>query len=143
MPSSGAARANRVIDEWNFISSIEPKISRAVLPSPSSVSRAHSLSLGPRIGGEIGFRLVQRGDREADRHRALSGARDLGKDEPHPVALLPPDLELPTNLVVDKRLCVHEAFEVERVRYMRLLSYFPQRSAQFPLHAAFGSTRPL
>src|SRR5580698_537892 len=71
--------------------------------------------------GEIGFRLVQRGDREPDRHGALSEAGDLGKDEPHPVALLPPDLQLLTNFVVERRLRVDEAFEIERVRHIRLL----------------------
>ena len=110
------------MDERNFISSIPPKMARAVLPSTSSVSCAHSLSLAPldRMG-EIGFGLVQRGDREPDRDGALSEARDLGKDEPHPVAFLPPDLQLLANLVVDRPLRVDEAIEIERIPYPRLL----------------------
>src|SRR5580692_6443727 len=70
---------------------------------------------------EISLRLVQRGDRETDRHGALSEARDLGKDKPHPVAFFPPNLQLPTNALVDRRLCVHEPLEIKRVRYLRLL----------------------
>jgi hypothetical protein len=71
--------------------------------------------------GEIGLRLVQRSDRETDRHGAVSETRDLGKDEPHPVALLAPSLHLTTHLLIDRGLGVHEAFEIERVRDLRLL----------------------
>src|ERR1700733_3280759 len=87
--------------------------------------------------GEIGFRLVQRGDREPDRHGALSQTGDLGKDEPHPVALLPPSLQLLANVVVDWLLRVDEAFEIEPVRYLRPLKSpaRPRRSAQFRLPA--------
>ena len=110
------------MDERNFISSIEPKMSRAVLPSTSSVElRAFPKPRAENRVGEIGLRLVQRGDRETDRHGALSEAGDLGKDEPHPVALLPPSLQLLANLLVDRRLRVDEAFEIERIRYLRLL----------------------
>ena len=56
-----------------------------------------------------------------DRHGAVSETRDLGKDEPHPVALLPPSRHFTAHLLVDLRLRVDEAFEVERVRYLRLL----------------------
>ena len=116
--TSGAARANRVIDERNFISSIEAEdLARGsaldvereprALPQPRAEDRVR----------EIGLRLVERGDREADRHGALSEARDLGKDEPHPVALLPSGLKFPTHLIVDRRLRVDEAFEVERIRH--------------------------
>ena len=63
---------------------------------------------------QISLRLVQRGDGETDRHGALSEAGDLGKDEPHPVALLPPGLQLPTHLLVNRSLGVHETLEVER-----------------------------
>ena len=48
--SLGAAFANSVSEERNFISSTGPKISPAVLPSIASVSRTHSLKRGPRIG---------------------------------------------------------------------------------------------
>jgi hypothetical protein len=82
------------------------------------------------------LRLVRRGDREADRHRALSEAPDLGKDEPHPVALLPPSRHFPTHLLVDRRLRLDEAFEIERVRYLRLLSRRDFRGARFPLRAS-------
>jgi hypothetical protein len=88
--------------------------------------------------GEIGFRLVQRGDREPDRDGALSETDDLGKDEPHPVALLPPGLQLLANVVVDWPLRVDEAFEIELVRYLRLLKsrqHVPRRTAQFRLPA--------
>ena len=47
--SPGAAAANSVIDERNFISSTGPKIRRAV-PSTASASAAHSRTRGPRIG---------------------------------------------------------------------------------------------
>ena len=66
---------------------------------------------------EIGLRLVERGDREADRHRALAEACDLGKDEPHPVALLSPGLKFLTHSIVGRRLRIDEAFEVERIRH--------------------------
>src|SRR5580704_2054505 len=81
--------------------------------------------------GKIGFRLVQRRDRETDRHGALSEARDLGKNEPHPMALLPPDLQLLANALVDRRLCVDEPVEIKRVRYLRLLKP-PRRSKAAP-----------
>ena len=47
---SGAALANSVIEERNFISSTGPKICRAVRPSTLNVRAAHSRSLGPRTG---------------------------------------------------------------------------------------------
>jgi hypothetical protein len=78
------------MEERNFISSIEPKTSRALALHVERELRAFPEPRAKDRVGEIGFRLVQRGDREADRHGALSEARDLGKNEPHPMALLPP-----------------------------------------------------
>src|SRR5271155_648166 len=62
---------------------------------------------------QIGLRLVHRGDRETDRHGALSQTSDLGKDEPHPMALFPSSLKLPTRLLIDRGLRVDETLEVE------------------------------
>jgi hypothetical protein len=119
------------MEERNFISSIEPKTSRALALHVERELRAFPEPRAKDRVGEIGFRLVQRGDREADRHGALSEARDLGKNEPHPVALLPPDLQLLANALVDRRLCVHEPLEIKRVRYLRLLKP-PRRSKAAP-----------
>ena len=58
----------------------------------------------------------------------MSKTRDLGKDEPHPVAILPPSLHFPTHLLVDGHLRVDETFENERVRYLRLLK--PRRRSK-------------
>ena len=59
----------------------------------------------------------------------------MGKDEPHPVALLPPSRHFPTHLLVDRRLRLDEAFEIERVGYLRLLSRRDFRGARLPLRA--------
>jgi hypothetical protein len=126
------------MEERNFISSIEPKTSRALALHVERELRAFPEPRAKDRVGEIGFRLVQRGDREADRHGALSEARDLGKNEPHPEALLPPDLQLLANALVDRRLCVHEPLEIKRVRYLRLLRTAAtfQGGAQFRLRAS-------
>ena len=81
----------------------------------SSEPRAFPQARAEDRMSEIGPRLVERGDGEPDRRGALPEARDLGKDEPHPVALFPPRPKLPANLIIDGRLRVDEALQIESV----------------------------
>ena len=46
----GAAFANKVIDERNFIASISPKISSADCPSIEFTATVHSIRRGPSTG---------------------------------------------------------------------------------------------
>src|SRR5271167_2927903 len=62
---------------------------------------------------QIGRGLVERGDRESDRRRALPESRNLGKNVPHPMALFSPGAELPANLMIDRRLRLNEALQIE------------------------------
>ena len=52
------------------------------------------------------------------------------------MALLPPSLHLTTHLLVDRRLRVDKAFEIERVRYLRLLK--PPRRSKGAIHFPFA-----
>ena len=108
------------MEERNFISSMGPKISRAVPFDTGDDLRAFPHARAEDRMGEISGRLVKRGDRKSHRHGALSQTRDLRKDEPHPVALFAAGPKLPADLLIDRGLRVDETFEVERVRHPRL-----------------------
>ena len=64
---------------------------------------------------EVGDRLGQRDDREVPGDVAAPEARDLGKDEPDPVAALPSPPELLEDGRVDVLLFGEESAEVVRV----------------------------
>ena len=83
--------------------------------------------------GEIGPRLVQRGDGEMDRRRALAQSGDLREDEPHPVALLASGAKLFAGLRIGTLLRVDEPLQVERVGHDLFVS--PQARAAY---ADFG-----
>src|SRR5271165_1848668 len=70
--------------------------------------------------GEVGLRLVQRGEGVKDRRQAHAEALDLRKDEPHPVALLAARAKLGADLAVDRLLRVDEALQVEGIGHPNL-----------------------
>lgn len=61
---------------------------------------------------EIRPRFVERGDRIALRRGAPAEARDLGKDEPHPVRALGAASDLRERRLVYAILRVHESVEI-------------------------------
>ncbi len=73
---------------------------------------------------KIGLRLVERSDGVEDRGRAEAEPGDLREDEPHPVRPLLASHELPHDRVIDGRLGVDEALEVERVGHLRKLRVY-------------------
>jgi hypothetical protein len=108
------------MDERNFVDRTEDFARRLAFNVERKLRALSNPRAEDRVG-EIGFRLVQRSDRETDRHGALPETSDLGKDEPHPMALLPPNRQLPTNLLIDRRLRVHEPLEIKGIRHAQLL----------------------
>src|SRR5665647_1844620 len=78
---------------------------------------------------EIGYGFVARAKRIVLRHRAMPETGQLGKDEPHPVTLLPAPAQFCDNTGVDRRLCINKALEVERIGHgAGLASVWPASS---------------
>jgi hypothetical protein len=71
-----------------------------------------------------------RADREALRHGAGAEARNLWEDEPHPMCLLPTMRQFLDDRPVDRRLCVHNAPEVERSFMQLLLPQPPEKACR-------------
>ena len=113
---SGVACANSVIDEWNFMSSGEPKMSWMLRPDVAVTSaRAFAQARPEHRVRQIGGGLGARGDGVALRAVARAEAGDLREDEPHPVAALLAGGELGAHLLVDQILRVDEALQIERI----------------------------
>lgn len=66
---------------------------------------------------QIGVGFIERGDGKLLCHRAVAKTGDLRKDEPDPVAGLPPSAKLSEDCVVDPLLRAEEALEVIDVRH--------------------------
>ena len=64
---------------------------------------------------EIGLRLGERADGVAPAHGTLSKPRNLGKDEPHPVAALGAVSKLGQSFVEGFGLGLNEALQLERI----------------------------
>ena len=71
---------NSVMDERSLTASIPPKIASADRPSVASTSPgALAQARAQHRMGEVGARLLERGDRVEARHLALPEPGDLGK----------------------------------------------------------------
>src|ERR1700687_1788347 len=78
---------------------------------------------------QIGHGFVARGDGKPPGHRAMSEPGKLGKNEPHPVTLLLAPTQLREHALIDRRLRINKALEIERVGHARLVPGWPKRSA--------------
>src|SRR5271163_520626 len=95
--------------------------------------------------GEIGARLVERGEAVELGGRGMAEPAQLREDEPHPVAALAPRSQFAEGGFVDGRLRRHEAVEVEGVAgHCEMPMLVPQnrrRAMQFRRFEAYSSAR--
>ncbi len=110
----------RTAEYFPDCSALDSVDQRRALPKPGSQNAVP----------EVGHGLLARGNRKSPGHRAMAEAGELGKNEPHPVTLLPTMAQFGNNTRVDLRLRIDKALKIERIGHgARLAPGWPIRSA--------------
>src|SRR5437763_8326845 len=120
---------NKVIDEQNLISSGLPYLPNGSALDRTDKRRALAKPVSQDDVAEIGHGFLARGDGKSLRHRAVTKPGELRKNEPHPVTLLFALTQFREHALVDRRLRIDKALQIEGIGHARLIPGWPKRWA--------------